>query len=392
MPGKLRVRPRVAVKPKAKKAKVRRDLNTPVKKRELPVKPGGMLTSFGTGGRADEKHFQIALLDPFDTRALGARVCDSYTTPTATYHVRAGVTLTTDAGGSAVAVFLPSPCLSAVVPATGAGGAVLSGLTAFAQNVQGAAAAGAYYMVNPTTLAGVLTEYRVVSWGIRLLAKDTAMASKGKVYMAMVPTTEDAPSWNTFDTITGTQTSIGEYTIGMNLATMGGMVNLPGVRTFSMQDLLRGEVMAVGTPTNGSFYAFKGTADRANVPWAPNTILADEAVFSSATSQLVNNTAAGRKDVASLRGGRAIIIYMTGAPANVNEIDAELVYHLEGTPNVIASAGQALVPSAMRAANGSTMLVERALAIASKVNSLIRFVKDPANVAAATRALQFMGL
>ena len=107
----------------------------------------------------------------------------------------------------------------------------------------------------------------------------------------------------------------------------------------------------------------------------------------------MNSTAGGRKDVASLRGGRAIVLYLSGAPATTNEIDVELVYHIEGTPNITGSGyGGQLVPSAMRPAVGSTNLVEKALAMASKANVLFQFIRDPANVAAATRALSFLGV
>lgn len=345
----------------------------------------------GPGG-ADATHFRLALRDPFAAGAVGARVVDSFTLPTATYHVRGSIKVTTNVSGDAFFAMLPSPCLTFIQPASNFGGPTISGLVSFSQNVAGPTAPGAAYILSPTQLAYSLTEYRTVSWGVRILAKDTATATKGKVYVAMVPTTDNAPSWNTFETVTGTADAIGEYTIGMSVNSINSVVNLPGVKAFSMQDLLRGEVMLCGTPTNTSFYQFKGTADRSVVAWNTGQVLADEGVYNSSTG-LVNPTAGGRKDIASLRGGRAMIIFATGMPASTNELDLEVVFHLEGTPNVVgAGTTNALVPSAMRPALGSTNLVEKIVSVASTANELFKYLRDPLVTSSGMKALSFLGL
>lgn len=366
----------------------RRDAVAPI--RAAVLQPGRRTTQYQDwSGRnsTDRKHFKLALTDPFAIGAVGARVVDSYRIPTATYHMRVSLNVTTNSTGGAYFALLPSPCLSAVLPAANGGGPTIVGLNDFTQNTQSANAPGAKYVVSPSALAQVLTEYRTVSWGVRILAKDTATSTKGKVYVAMVPTTDNAPSWNTMETVTGTQEALGEYTIGMPLNSINAVTNLPGVRTFSMQDLLRGEVMLNPVPTHASFYQFKGTADRSTVMWNSGQVLADEGVFNNTTG-LVNATAGGRKDVASLRGGRALIFFATGMPANTNEFDVEVVYHIEGTPNVV-SAGVAgtLVPSSMRQSIGDTHTVETLISAASAAWNLFKYIKDPLSSAGGTRAI-----
>ena len=360
--------------------------------REVPLPGGAMRTRYTDMGwqSPDAKHFRMALRDPFSIGAVGARVIDSYILPTATYHIRASIKVTTNSTGDAYFALLPSPCFTCVLPATGGGGPTIAGLNPFTQNAQTDTLPGGAYVLSPTALGSVLTEYRTVAWGARILAKDTATSTKGKVYVGMVPTTDNAPSWNTMETVTGTQTSIGEYTIGMPLNSINSVVNLPGVRTFSMQDLLRGEVSLNGVPTNTVFYSFKGTADRSGVAWNTGQVLADEGVFNNTTG-LVNSTAGGRKDIASLRGGRAMIFYATGMPPNTNEFDVEIVFHIEGTPN-IASAGVtgALMPSSMRSTAGSTHTVETLIAAASAAWNLFKYVRDPLNSAGGTRAIQWV--
>lgn len=361
-------------KPKPRKQRSR----APMKKPDMPMQ---------TKANADLRQFQLSLRNPFSANAFGTRVVDSYSIPTATYHLRGTITCTSSPSGQFCGAFLPSPCLTFMIGGVGSGFGSITGssVTAFSQNTD------CSYVISPTTLSATLSEYRVVSWGIRFVAKDTAFATKGKVYIAAIPTTNNAPSWNTFETISGTMASRGEYTIGMDLAYIfNTVVGLPGVRTFSMQDLLRGEVVANGVPCDSSFYTFKGTTDRSSTPWNTGQVLADEGVFNNTTG-LVNATAGGRKDVASLRGGRAFIIAASGLPATSNEFDIEYIYHLEGTPNMTGVVTPCvLVPSSTRNTDGASWLVEAAVSAAAKAGSLIQFITDPANQGAATRAISFL--
>ncbi len=342
---------------------------------------------------ADVRQFQLALRNPFDARAIGARVVDSYMTPTVTYHIRGTVSVTPNSSGECQMAMLPSPVNTLVAPSSGNGGpgTLTTSLGDFTQNTQGSTVAGGKYCFSPQSLADKLTEYRVVSWGIRLLAKDTAYNTKGKIFIAMVPTTDNAPSWAVLNNVTGTAASLGEYLIGMSLADINKIPNLPGVRCFSMQELLRGEVMVVGTPTHSSYYAFKGTTDNNLTPWNTGQYLMDEGVFNSSTGVMVNATAQGRRDPASLRGGRAIIIWASGLPTSGNAFDIEFIYHMEGTPNLASSNNYLqLVPSSMRSVTGSSALIEKCIGIASAASTLFQFVKDPLNAAAGTRAVKFL--
>lgn len=353
-----------------------------LKRRKLrkSIKKGKRSGGYGSGaGNADAAQMAAALSNPFSPGAIGVRVADAYTIATATYHIRSSLVCFSSGTGVFSAAILPSPALTHHTVS----GTVQSGSVSFTQN------SGCGYLVSPTAISNLLTEYRTVAWGIRLVAKDTAFNSKGKVYIAAVPTTENAPSWNTMETVTGSFSAIGEYLYGVDANFFATNIpNLPNVKVFSMQDLLRGEVMASGVPTNQSFYQFKGTHDRSVLPWNSGATLADEAVFN--TTGLVNATAAGRKDVASLRGGRAFLIHATGMPIGTNEFDLEIIYHLEGTPNLTGTASATLAPSSMRHTIGNTPLLEKIIATSSIAGRLIRFATDPENRAAATKAVAWV--
>lgn len=331
----------------------------------------------------DLEQYRLALRDPFHVDAVGVRVPDSYCFPTVTYHIRTQYVISAGAGGEVTFLFLPSPAFSYLKYA----GGISTPASIFAQNND------AGYLVSPTELATKLTEYRVVSWGIKLIAKDTAFASKGKLYLALVPTTNNAPSWNTMETVSASSVSVvAEYTAGLTFGYVGNAImNYPSVKVYSMQDLLRGDVTVTGLPLSASFYDFKGTSDRSNTEWNAGQVIADEGVFNSSTG-LVNSTAGGRKDVASLRGGMAVLLYATGLPANTNEFDIEVIYHLEGSPNTSGPGGypaakMTLIPSAQQVLHGSTSLVESAISTVRRTVPLIRMAAEAVNRFGATRGV-----
>lgn len=357
-----------------------RSIPTPAKLRQAP------LNTYMAKDASALAQFKLALSNPFSPKAIGVRVVDAYALPSVTYHVRGSFSPTTDVSGTWAGMLLPSPCLS-LLRMVGLGS---GNLTQFTQNVT------AYYASSPTALSNVLTEYRTVAWGIRLVPKDTAFSAKGKYTVAVVPTSRNAPSWNTLETVTAASfDTISYYLAGVNGSGSASQswVNLPSARVFSAQDLLRGEIQVSGLPYHNSYYEYKGVQDRTNAPWAAGQVLADEGVFNNATG-LVNATAGGRKDPASLAGGSAILLSVWGAPASTQEFDIEYIYHLEGTPALVVGGSTltagALVPSSMRTVGGSTTLVETALSAAHMAGNVVKFVAN-AVAPGATTALRFMG-
>lgn len=365
----------MVAKANKKRNKAKNNKAKNIVKRQLKVKRRGprgptAIMSGTQPGFVDAKLFRHALQNPFSAMAIGCRVPDSYAIPTSTYHIRNTISCVTGSGGGFACIILPSPCLTFVLSS----GTITSSMTAFSQNTN------CYYVASPTAVSVALTEYRVVSWGFRIIPKDTAFAAKGKYYLAFSPTTNNAPSWNTMETVTASNLDvIGEYLVGIGAATgnLGQIVNLPSVRSFTAQDLMRREIQFAGAPLSSSFYEFKGTTDRTNMPWASGQILADEGVFNHTTG-LVNATAGGRKDIASLKGGVGALLRFTGGPADTNEFDIELIYHLEGTPNVgSATTGGAIVPSSQRVAMGSTHLVESVMSAIHTAGKIISAVQNP---------------
>lgn len=328
------------------------------------------------GIAAEARRFAAAVNRPFSLMAFGARVVDAFSMPSVTYHVRGSIPCTSDPSGNFSAVILPSPCFS-MVSITG----IATAGTVFAQNNAGS------YFVSPTGMVSVLPEYRCVGVGVRIVPVDTAFSSKGRYVIATVPTSRNAPSWNTMETVTAANTNtILNYTCGVD-STVSGWVNLPTAKVFSAQDLLRGEIEVTLVPSHVSFYEYKGSYDRSAMTWNTNQVIADEGVFNSTTG-LVNATAGGRKDVASLAGGTALLLSASGLPNSTNEFVIEVIYHLEGTPRVVGLGSGALLPSAAQTVHGSTSLVEKVLSVAHQAGHMIRHVANAVAPGAAA-AVQF---
>lgn len=376
----------VLAKPKRNKPKrpPRRKIKGQQRRRQATVQRirGG---SNPRNANADLQSFKRALLDPFNPLSVGAKVCDAWSIPTVAYHVRGNIVCTNNASGVFAMMVMPSPCFTTLLQGAGAAGTISGNFSPFAQNTY------AGYAISPSDLSNVLTEYRTVSWGLRLIPKNTATNSKGRYTIALVPTTRNAPSWNTLATVTATNAGIiSEYSSGYDISkttTQAQALNLPSVRVFSAQDLLRGEIQVNPIPCHQAFWEFKGTADRSNLTWAADTVMADEIVFDSTTLGAVNSTSGGRKDVASLAGGVAVILSLTGGVASANDFDVEFIYHLEGTPNISGSNAGVLVPSSMSAVRGSTSLIESVLSTVSMAVDAVKYIQNP--MFGATNALNF---
>lgn len=383
MPGKKNrfqavVRTKQQKKPKESKQKQKKKTR---KSRDLVlgIRNAGSSKSFAA--------FRAALHNPFSPLAIGCQVPDMFAFPTVPYHLRTTISTNTSSVGTFGIVLYPSPCLTYTTLTTGGTGASTSGTATFSQN------ATSGYVVAPDVLSGVLTEYRTVAWGLRIIPKDTAFASKGRYVVATLPCSHNAPSWVTMNNVTAlNETVVTQYCCGVAIsgANQGYLVNQPTARVFTAQDLLRGEIAVNGLPLNPSFYDFKGVQQNTFIPWNTGQILADEAVFTASTGVLANSTTGGRKDTASLAGGMAVAIVVTGAPPNVNEFDIELIYHLEGTPNTNAGGNTTFVPSSARPSVGNTNIVEKLLSAAHTASNIVSMVADPVGAAVGlTKAVAF---
>lgn len=319
------------------------------------------------------------LVDPFDPRCFGVRVPDSYSLPTITYHVRTTYTVTSNSSGVIELAFMPNPMLSLIV-----GQGTVTGATPFTLNTSVA------YVASPGTLNPQVLSYRVVGWGAKLIAKDTAFAEKGRLYSVVIPNTGTQPPFAVLNGIAASNLQITtDYLIGYQLgtATPSVLQNYATCQSFSLQDLLaNGSMVNSISPSHADQFRFRGTADQSNIAsWN-----ATNNVFQSGTYNLgtAGVSGVGNVDATNLSGTNTLLLYGSGLPATSNEFDVDIILHIEGTPNLNLTT-TALIPSGMDAAPGSTTTLESILARAKPFTDTFRQGARMAMNNAGTTAVQF---
>jgi hypothetical protein len=319
------------------------------------------------------------LADPFDPRCFGVRVPDSYSLPTITYHVRTTYTITSNSSGVVELAFMPNPMLSFII-----GQGTATGVTPFTANT------GVAYVAAPSSMFPQLLSYRVVGWGAKLIAKDTAFAEKGRLYSVVIPNTGTQPAFDTLSQETATNTQIiSEYLIGYQLgtATPSVLQNYATCQSFSLQDLLAyGSMVNSISPSHSDQFRFRGTADPSSLsPWSATNNVFQEGTNTIAGTQI---TSSGMIDATNLSGTNTLILYASGLPASSNEFDVDIIMHIEGTPNLNYNTSP-FVPSGMDAAPGSTTTLETVLARAKPITDVFRAGVRLAMNNLGTTAVQF---
>lgn len=302
-------------------------------------------------GNLVHMQYAAALADPFDPFAIGCRVPDSYALPTAAYHIRTTFNCTSSAGGTFLSSFFANPCLTGML---GAGN--ITGATGFTQNNS------VYYLLTPAVMQAQAMSFRVAAWGIRILAKDTAFAEKGRVYAAVVPCGGSSPPFEVLQNIPAVNgTQLSENIFGYDLGNLNpsAIQNLANCQSFSLQNLMTvgSYTMSVSASHHDQF-RFRSLANNTNNQWSTTYVIGDATVVNTSSGQ-VPSTGLGWHDPTSLVGTSAVVIYATGMPPSTNEFDIDVIYHLEVTPNVFTNSTSSLVPSAMSSVPGDTSTLDR---------------------------------
>lgn len=330
----------VSQKKKDKRRKRKKDR----KKRQpnpLGVEPG-LLTAYG--------QYKAALRDPFSSQADGVRMPDTYRYPTVTMKVGARATLRSDASGVIAFQIFPQPLMMLQM-----GSGICLGFTATSAN------SSLLYLTSPAALlSSGYSQYRVVSWGFRLLLADTVSAAKGIYTVAPFPLPKNNYlDWGILNgnAITG-GVYIGDY-VGVPRANASAEI-LPNRRVFNAQDLqYKGDFMAVGVPYCSACAEFR------SLPLSTQTAFSNTKLFNNDYGSMVYMSATlpstvgatGNLNTLDMAGNLGYVVYATGLPVSTDELSLEVVYHLElvPTPTVLLVG----MPNATASPTGSTSLLEK---------------------------------
>lgn len=275
-----------------------------------------------------------ALMYPFSTQALGARVPDQYFSPTATFALREYLSLTSDASGNLDVIAMPNP----LVPAWSTRSNISNGVTMSTPN--GSTYPNGGIINSSVALAGKLKNYRIVSWGARIRNVSSMTNVSGVVTTALVPThfRLRSPQNNPI----GGQVAGGSGSGGFHIQNWLSSAGIPntGIGASATVDLSN----LLDLPYHARYPSLQLAEQGIEV--RPKLVDPSGFLFRNSTDSLWGSDMQATTSAVYVQPGDAsytmadgwtnIVIGGSGFPASTNVMDIELIYHLEGSPNVDA--------------------------------------------------------
>lgn len=305
--------------------------------------------------------YELALLDPFDPRAEGARVPDLYTTPTTCFHLRGVQPIYAGPSGSSAFALLPSPLVSAYDTSNAAGSGtntLLGGsLSQFGNNPT------VRYATTSSNLQGIYSAYRTVAAGWKVRVVSPPLNRTGKIIVAPIPTVDEVPGWNTLDLFAGAADAVTASLLGSpsTVALAGpGVLGLPGAKEYSLEELAQNDLILRDRPSSARYFDFHST--NTSTKWATGgaTNYSDGVVNASGGTIVGTD----RQDPTRMSGHMAYVVIGVGVPASAIYLDVEYVYHLEGVPS-LGTSTIVPIPSGASKVVSEPFALDRILAFVS---------------------------
>jgi hypothetical protein len=309
--------------------------------------------------------YEYALTQPFSEYAMGAKVPDMYSAHTITSIVKKTLTMTTTAGGIADMIIMPNIaaiCLSAAGTTSGASTVTYGDNTTQATS-----------LISGPTISQLMDTYRIVGMGVRIAGVAAATATSGKVVIACVPQSSYlkvknftlsgvTSATNASATETATYNSWG-VPISAGVFDTPTLVQFPGAEVRSLNDISLNPLEIVPNLADPEAFVFRHSAD-------------DIAGYNSVDVTAGGALVGGNPSYLCLNGFEAVVLGISGGPASTAVLDVEIVYHLEGTPNVTASTISAnMSPSSARSpVNWNTF--QKAITLASNSPTIKKIAGD----------------
>lgn len=290
------------------------------------------------------KQYRLALRNPFSPDALGVRAVDSICYPTAVSHIRYKLSCTSTAGGTFSMVILPFIHANSILQLGTASGS--PGTYAANPSV----GVGAF----PSVLKTLYSQFRIVTWGARIILTDSNQSAKGTYTVAPVMLGGYVPGENILGQ-PAVSSAVLQQCFGIQNFNES-ITGLPGAVAVNAQDLMaNGELVMRGLPYSVTAYDMKPLTAAA-VNWNVNQTVSQPPTLidSVVTSSLGEASGCG-----DARGQIGYCLYAANLPPSTQEFQIEFIYHLEAVP--LANLGS-VVTTSTPSPPGSTHTVEQLLA------------------------------
>jgi hypothetical protein len=289
---------------------------------------------------SDESKYQLALSDPFNDLAVGARVPDMYSAPTVTFHSRGTTILKSDTNGILSATMLPNPYATFVDMMSTS----ISSSSSLAYTV--GVSTSIYAATSITALQAQFSSYRVVGVGFKIRNLLPPSTATGRLIVAPVNMVSGGVGPSTLTTTSVYNNNFvnlctGAYPGALNSAYNAGILAFPSALECTSQDVIVDSLGIFLKPISPDAFAFTNcdTSPTLNATQYYGT----GEVVTAATGLIVSADNTG----SIFRGGwEAIALRGEGLPVSVNCFEIQYILHYEGTPATGYLAAGTMVPSA----------------------------------------------
>ena len=305
-------------------------------------------------------HFAHAVLAPFDKDAVGAKVPDAYTFPTATATVKRRFSVTSNDDGVVCFTVGPSPIYSVSTPTTlfnqgsnqqstifgpigPATGGWVNGPLATTSLLPATGTNQMFGSIAAADMASNSQTYRVVGYGWRYRSIMASTDSKGNVYLCATPTAAKAALPYNVALSQGSEgdgnlqreylqlpsTAAGEYN--------PAIADLPSGKRFTYREIALTGLEFVGQAINPSAHEFRDSNNSTQLLGSASSGQAQISDF------VIGSNTALRADIPGFGGETSFYrndgwtqasCMMTGLPVNTGTGELEIIYHLEYTERI----------------------------------------------------------
>lgn len=298
--------------------------------------------------------FRMALIDPFDVRAEGARVPSPFNVNTNTFIARGYMKLRCGPSGNDNSYFVsPSPAVSFVT-----GQSPISNSSVLPQGMTPFSTSSGWYAAVPNpTMQDTFSSYRIVGAGVRLRNLLPSTSAPVIINIAKIPIVDAGPGPNTLNVQTvvpfsaSMQTIVGAAPNATNNNWGSTLFVQPTAQRFTTQDIIDKSLTIPFRPTSAQFTEFKTV----RLPSAGNVVAGyttGDYLTVNGAGVVAGNTDEKESYTAVGWDGLAIQMSQNGSIADGTDVlELEYIYHLEGTPRATSSSAAfcAIAPSGIQA-------------------------------------------
>jgi len=288
------------------------------------------------------------LRQPFDTASFGCKLPDPFSPYTSAYRIHSEFKVSSPAGSTTAAYLIrPNPFQSIIdVQALSGGSSTSAGNSGWTQYTTNSI----YASTTPAALATILTNYRVVSHGIRIRLMEQQQVATGRMIVARAPRSRPDMSYAALSPLTLNWTAVSAAGNTLLGAVPGVVANSPFLletmeaKEYSLYDLMGLDLVQVNTVSSPLAFTFS--------PVVTTTALTASGLnqLAEVTDATINLTSGAIQVNPAITDNSAgwddFYLYFDGLPNGAYPVvNIEYILHLEGVPQLASTSVITAIPS-----------------------------------------------